>query len=361
MHVKRFEAATLDQALARVRDELGPDALILSTRTLTGGQGRFGLFTRSRVEVQAALERGEDRPRSPSDEATLFEPTGLPTRDPERDRFEREMRAELRAIRAAIARIEDGASGRSSTHPDGLGPREERLLRGLDRPLVESLVADWRVRSEEGLDLADVLRRRLERNCVPPRAADDRRLRVGAGKTTSLAKLATRNEEGEREVTLVSLDGERVGATEGLRRYAELLESPFVALDRAEEIPGLLLGARGGDVLVDTAGRDAVSGDRGLADVRERLGRRMHVDLVLDATVRPEVRHAQRARFAPLAPDRVILTRCDELGDPAQVAALVLESTEAPVSWLGTGQRVPEDFEVADPDALWRAWAGVAA
>ena len=49
-----LRAHPLDEALARVRAELGPDALILNTRTLAGGRGRFGLFGRPRVEVQAA-------------------------------------------------------------------------------------------------------------------------------------------------------------------------------------------------------------------------------------------------------------------------------------------------------------------
>ena len=366
MHVKRFEAETLDAALSQVREALGPDALILSTRTLKSGRGRFGLLGRPRVEVQAALERAEDRPRAATDEATLYEPTGLPRAAAETLRFERELREELHAIRSAIARLEAAPSGQGATLPADLGPLERRLVRGVDRGTAEALVEQWRVEAADGATLGDVVRRRLEANCAPPRAADGRRLRVlvgaaGAGKTTSLAKLAARNEEGERDVTLASLDGERVGATEGLRRYAELLDSPFVALERADDVPKLLSRGFLGEVLVDTAGRDPAAGDGGLAAVRERMGRRMQVELVLDATARPEVRRAQVARFAALSPDRVILTRCDELPDAASAASLVLEAPGAPVTWLGTGQRVPEDFRVADPETLWRALAGEAA
>ena len=56
MHIKRFEADTMLEAVRQVKEELGPEALVLSTRTLRGRTGPFGLFGRDRVEVTAAEE-----------------------------------------------------------------------------------------------------------------------------------------------------------------------------------------------------------------------------------------------------------------------------------------------------------------
>ena len=56
MHIKRFEAATVKEALARIRSELGPDALILETHRATDGSGWF--------EVTAALPHGDTASRS---------------------------------------------------------------------------------------------------------------------------------------------------------------------------------------------------------------------------------------------------------------------------------------------------------
>jgi flagellar biosynthesis protein FlhF len=62
MRLKLYRAATMAEAMARVRAELGPDALILATRRVTEG-----------VEITAALE-----PEAPP----------LPTApDPERERL----------------------------------------------------------------------------------------------------------------------------------------------------------------------------------------------------------------------------------------------------------------------------------
>jgi flagellar biosynthesis protein FlhF len=57
MHVKRFEAADMAEALRMVKLELGSNAIILSTRQIKKGGGAFGIFGRSFVEVTAAVDR----------------------------------------------------------------------------------------------------------------------------------------------------------------------------------------------------------------------------------------------------------------------------------------------------------------
>src|SRR5262245_37351183 len=67
MHVKRFEAADMAEALRLVKHELGPHAIILSTRQIKKGGGTFGIFGRSFVEVTAAVDREAiDTPRPAS-------------------------------------------------------------------------------------------------------------------------------------------------------------------------------------------------------------------------------------------------------------------------------------------------------
>ena len=57
MHIKRFAAPTLLEAIRQVKAEFGPEALILSQRTVRGQSGLFGLLGRSSVEVTAAIDR----------------------------------------------------------------------------------------------------------------------------------------------------------------------------------------------------------------------------------------------------------------------------------------------------------------
>src|SRR5437588_7881819 len=61
MQIKTFRALDMHDALRAVKEELGPDAVILSTREVKSGGGAFGLFSRAVVEVTAAVDRGGAR------------------------------------------------------------------------------------------------------------------------------------------------------------------------------------------------------------------------------------------------------------------------------------------------------------
>ena len=61
MQIKTFRALDMRDALRAVKEELGPEAVILSTREVKSGGGAFGLFSRAVVEVTAAIDRGGAR------------------------------------------------------------------------------------------------------------------------------------------------------------------------------------------------------------------------------------------------------------------------------------------------------------
>ncbi len=371
MHIKRFEAETMEAALAQVRETLGPDALILSSRTLQRGRGAFGLLARRSVEVQAALPRAAERAEAPPAvrgsepgsvdgavpglvEALRRELAALRRREP----FEEEVRSELRGLRAAVGRLVEA-------RPEATFDRAVCALAraGLDWIHAQSLVAEWQGRSAEPAppSLERVLTARLEAKLVPPRPDSAAAVRVlvgapGAGKTTTLAKLAGRSDEGEREVAFASLDPFRIGAREQLRAYAALLDSPYRELSAPEELAEVARRHPGHAIFVDTAGRSPADAARlaPLEGLRHTLGRETAIELVVDATARGDVARAQLARFAPLAPDRLILTRLDECDGLAPVVNLLLDEHCPPLCWLGTGQRVPEDLEIAEPGLFAR-------
>lgn len=363
MHVKRFEAASLSEALAQVKAELGPDALILSTRTLRRGRERFGLFSRETVEVQAARERaGEAFSESvPTEEAAVAAAPRAPWSGG--TAFEAEVRAELRALRAAVAELSRPKVDRARLEDDATG---FLAARGLDAEVAWRVVSDWRDVAGQGAEvsfrsLGDFLADRIEARCTPPRPGERPRARVivgapGVGKTTTLAKLAARNEEGERDVVLACFDHYRIGGADQLQRYAALLESPFEEVSDARAIGELAGRHRGRELLIDTAGRSAGDEDRlaSLAPLRAALGDRAEFELVIDATARSAVQRSQLRRFASLEPERVILTRTDECESLAPLANVLLDPACPPVCWRGSGQRVPEDLELVDSQAIVR-------
>jgi flagellar biosynthesis protein FlhF len=177
----------------------------------------------------------------------------------------------------------------------------------------------------------------------------------GVGKTTTIAKIAAQERArcGVR-LGLVAADGFRVGAVEQLRLYASILESPLTVARTPYELM-TAMDAAATPLLVDTAGRspsDESASDM-LRALASRPGTRTHLVIAAD-TPRPAMEKLL-ARFACASPSRLVLTRMDEAGSLAPVLDLLRERG-LPVSYLGTGQRVPDDLEAATPRAL-AAWA----
>src|SRR3954470_3548672 len=61
MQVKKFEAATMAEALKVIKRELGPEAIILSTKHIKSG---FGLMSKASVEVTAAVAEKDLRKKA---------------------------------------------------------------------------------------------------------------------------------------------------------------------------------------------------------------------------------------------------------------------------------------------------------
>ena len=382
MHIKRFEADTMEAALAEVKAAFGPEALILSSRTLHKHRGSLGLFSKQRVEVQAARPRrgpsASQEPESVSSEppvsgsregdevaALMRECRSLMNRIEGRAAFEEEMRSELRGLRIAMdRRFAEQAAAKSG---EGNGARNDPsalaiahlAAQGLDLRHAEAVAARWLDAqaggARDGIDA--FFAREIEAQLAPPRAEEAPTVRIlvgapGAGKTTTLAKLAARTEEGEGETALVSMDPYRIGAEAQLEQYATLLDSPFVSADTAEALPAILRNYPKRRVLVDTAGRSGAIDDHlgGLRALRDQTRRAVSIEWVVDATTRPGVQLAQLERFGGLAPDRVILTKVDECEDLRVPLNLLFNERCPPLSWMGSGQRVPEDLEVAEVD-----------
>src|SRR5919109_1513105 len=64
MQIKTFRALDMREALRAIKAELGPEAVILSSKEVKKGSSVFGLFSRPMVEVTAAVDRLPDLPRS---------------------------------------------------------------------------------------------------------------------------------------------------------------------------------------------------------------------------------------------------------------------------------------------------------
>jgi flagellar biosynthesis protein FlhF len=242
----------------------------------------------------------------------------------------------------------------------------EALARRLARYVAERL-------EPEELRRADLIRDTLceaVESCVPiapPIAAVAGTRRVvalvgptGVGKTTTVAKLAANFKlaHGLRP-GLVTVDTYRIAAVEQLRTYAEIIDLPLAVANAPSEMRKAIDELGDVDlVLIDTAGRsprDEVK-IRELADFLA-AAEPDEVHLVLSAVAGERSLRAAVDRFAVARADRLILTKLDEADGLGGVLS-VLGHADRPVSYLTTGQAVPDDIEPADRARIARLILG---
>jgi flagellar biosynthesis protein FlhF len=383
MHLKRYRSATVREALAQARAELGPDALVLSTRLVTV-RGLRGWMGAREVELTAAHDSvmSESRPSARSADISeelvrTFEAAETTTSFSRHGgtyggSFGGGLTTPTRSGRTADQIASDRFAERmerrdeeESETPAGPVKKDGTIEALIARLCATGLHRDFAERIAQGVPRLQrrngslaALEKSVATELATFAAGEEAYAAVelfvgppGAGKTTTIAKIAAqeRARRGQK-LNLLAADGFRVGAVEQLRIYADIIGSQFAVARTPAEIERSILTTRG-TVLVDTAGRsvrdpraqEVVSMLSGLPGVRT------HLVMPAAASVR-DLRNVLDA-YGEKGPNRVVLTRVDE-ADSVSPLMHVLRERNLKVSYLGTGQRVPEDLERATPARL---------
>ena len=347
----------MQDALRAAREALGPGALVLSTR-MVAAPGVRGLFGARVVEITAAAERPEvsDLRQSTAVDALGVGSAAVSIRGISHltaSRTDDQRNAQPRAKSRASVKKSDRAVASLAAQLEATG---------LDPALAHEVASAHPKTHRRGATVHN-LRTTLAEQLAPLAAHDSSYAPVevfvgppGVGKTTTIAKIASqeRARRGAR-LGLVAADGFRVGAVEQLRLFADVLGAPLVVARTPGELEQALAtaGPRR-PLLVDTAGRspqDAVSRD--IVRVLEQCkGVRTHLVLAADTPVATARRVLDR--FADAHPTRLVITKLDEAESLAPIVGL-LRDRQIPISYLGTGQNVPDDLERATPPTL-AAW-----
>ncbi len=370
----------MNEALALVRRELGPDASVLHTREVRSG-GMLSWLNRGRaIEITAS--------------ASLVVPSRLPARAPA---------AELKPKAGAIAGIDLDASAadvgalalREKLHAADAGSGPIRRPRQPAAEIPESLFRLFTdlIEAEMSEELARELLERLQQAMLPadlrrPGAAQARLLDLvedelliagpiqpragrrhlvalvgptGVGKTTTIAKLAAHYRLRERlKVGLITVDTYRIAAVEQLRTYAEIIDLPMEVVATPREMRQAVARLSDLDlVLMDTAGRCPRDEVR-IQELKSLLAEAQpdEVQLVLSCVAGAAGLAKNAERFAAVGTTALILTKLDEATGLGNLLPL-LRTSRLPVSYLTNGQNVPDDIETALPARLARRVLGI--
>ena len=379
MQIKRFEAASTQEAFLKIKNELGPDAVVLSTRKLRSG--RVPLF-----EVTAALdERPEGRREKP-----LPLPAGAAQAAPARGDEETLASTLRRDVEEIKTRLAETAmrpfpygeflemKEMLDTFFDTMGFQRKEKLSGALLKIYHQMVSIGVSRSrafllvstlnrnlpagelqdEEGL--CRVAEKLLARSIgLSYRSAERKRIcafvgPTGAGKTTTLAKIAARSALEEKlKVGLITTDTYRIAAVEQLKTYARIMEIPIEVVSDKTAFRRALAKLSDRDlVLVDTPGKSSVEPGY-IEKLRDlfQIENPVETNLLLPLTSSQDNLAENLARFKPVGYQSIIFTKLDESRHFGMIYN-VIDQERKPVSYVTNGQNVPQDIEKIDAGRL---------
>ena len=347
MQLKKIRAKDMRQAMMQVREELGDDAAILSSRSLPAGG----------VEVIATLA-----PAAPVVSTAAAEVATLEN-NVSKAEFGA-MRSELHSIRTLLQQRINGLAWEqfSNRSPSQAVVWERLTAMGIPGFLTRQLVdkaASGKTIDQSWKQVLAALVKSIPVLGNDPVQEGGRYAFVGptgAGKTTTIAKLATKYvlEHGPESVSLVTTDSFRLAAHEQLRTLGRILGVTVKVVDEQHTLPETLAGLSHKNlILIDTAGLPAGHPEqqRQLSLLRGVFN--LQKWLVLPVTSQAQVLRSAWESCSTAGISACVLTHMDEACVLGDTLSLAIEQ-KLPVAYETFGQAIPDDIAVAQATALVR-------
>ncbi|MDN4073421.1 flagellar biosynthesis protein FlhF [Fictibacillus terranigra] len=356
MKVKKYSAPTIQEAMKKIRSELGSDAVILHTREVRTG-GFMGFFTKMNIEVIALLD-GEPLPPAPKQ----------PVNRKVHEKHTMDLSQDIKELKQMVKRL-------SSSNPGPLKNESirswETLLRnrGLSETLIASLVTDLEEEQEKTANsgqeedwhswISEWMLSRMKNESRSGFNYETKYLNVmgptGVGKTTTLAKLAAKAKlKDGKKVAFISTDTYRIAAIEQLKTYAAILDVPIRVAHNSDDFKRAKADLREYDlVLTDSAGRNFLNSTY-VQELQELLEseEQMTNFLVLSLTSKFEDMKKTIQQFKETGVDRYIFTKMDETSSLGSLIGLMIDERIS-AAFITNGQNVPDDiFEPQPKDMI---------
>lgn len=377
MQVKRYEVSSINDAMTKIKNDLGPDAIILSTRKIRSGR-------QDMIEVMAARDENMQRSEKVLNRPATDSRTGSPyNMSEEAFAF---FRSELKEIRESILAFQRQSSlagelaemkETMNSFLDVLGMRKGRVTQDLNSKIYLRLLGSGFSRASACL-IVDAINRKAASageisedqamtiaaghigNSLPVFRENTREKRIkmfigptGVGKTTTLAKLAARYSiMKKKSIGLITTDNFRIAAAEQLGTYAKIMGLRMERASTRESFDKALKSFADRDIiLVDTPGR-ARPDDGYLNQLEQTLPEQaIETNLLISATGSEDHLENIVSGYSRFRIDNLIVTKTDESRRFGMLYD-VITKVKKPVTYLTCGQNVPQDIEEATPAGM---------
>ncbi|MDG4813099.1 flagellar biosynthesis protein FlhF [Hydrogenovibrio sp. 3SP14C1] len=349
MKLKRYLAPNMRKAMVLVRDELGDDAVIMSTRKTDDG-----------VEVVAAIdpEAQQFKEEVPAQGRVSYQ---SPESDMQYSAASMQNNSEIAKmsdeLKAVKQLLENQLSGLAWNQSETQDPNKIHLIKrlvklGIGWDLAQRLVSEVNANNDQAwseilgsieamvpVDEKDIIESGGIVALVGP---------TGVGKTTTIAKMASRfvMRNSSNQIALVTTDCYKIGAQAQLKTFADMMGVPVHVVNSEGEMYSLLSSlATKKLILIDTAGisqkdilltQQLTKQKPGLNHIRNYL--------VMSAATQLSVMKDIVKSFDQVGLKGCILTKVDEALQLGNILTVLIEN-HLSLSYLSGGQRVPEDLE----------------
>lgn len=350
MKIRKYVGVTAHEAMLKLKRELGPDAVVLNTKTIRA-KGILNYFKRPLVEITAAYEEKDVLGRKSIDKY-----------DDKLNNINQELIELKKAMNGLpVETLKDNGV------PIMLEKFQNRMMNnGMESEIVDDILN----KISEQINLidkdSDTIEEIIKYNLMEylgnpqPITIDGSQKIVffigptGVGKTTTLAKIAASLVlEDNYKIGLITSDTYRVGAVDQLRIYSDILELPLEITYNKDDMYKAFDKFENKDIIfVDTAGRNHnnVEQIKELEDILNSTNTK-EIYLLLSATIDKKVLQSLVKRYSFLEDFKLIITKIDEAEDYGNIFNIKY-TTNRELSYYTTGQSVPDDIQIINKEFI---------
>lgn len=387
MIIKKFQAPTETEAMLMAKEEMGSAAVIMNIKTIKQ-RGLARLFKKDIVEVTAALEERIPTDKLPTKTIDLIAKEQiLPELEvPKTNAIEEKLDNLQNILESKISNSEKDTDISEDDKKEEENSVNLKFIQLVYRQLIENEVdekyanqilgeIESSLKKESNVDsiLAGIYQKIILKLGQPKAIeVDEKKGKIiffvgptGVGKTTTIAKLASYFKlEKKAKIALITSDTYRIAAVEQLRTYANILDVPLSVVYTLEEFNNSIKMFEGYDlILVDTAGRSHKNDEQCnemfhlIEDcvISEQLVKEVY--LVLSAATKYKDLLKINQVYSHIKKYSIIFTKLDETTCLGNILNMKL-ATGVPLSYVTSGQAVPDDISIIDAQKIARSLLG---